>query len=317
MRFQLRPAQYPDDCERVVEMYNTFETEPATVARVLEWIDKMPEGALFRPTAAVDEEGRVVGYSEVLRMPWSNAGSVWIEVMVDPAMQNQGLGTALLVEAERFALEQGATKLESGVRDNLPAAQAFAKKHGYEVRRHLFESTLAVADFDAARFAGTVEAVTARGIRFQTLADGPWDELSAKIYDFFLLTYPDMPGWEEDGFPPFDEWVKRALGGEAFRADCVILAMDGDRVAGVTRMEPRTATGTMYTYYTGVAREYRGRSIALALKLLAIETARRYGAPLMRTHNDSLNGPMLAINQRLGYLPDPGVYMLKKDYAKP
>jgi len=32
----------------------------------------------------------------------------------------------------------------------------------------------------------------------------------------------------------------------------------------------------------------------------------------MRTHNDSQNGPMLAVNRMLGYRPEPGFYAMEK-----
>ncbi len=66
---------------------------------------------------------------------------------------------------------------------------------------------------------------------------------------------------------------------------------------------------------TGVVASYRGRKIALALKLLAIRYAWSHGAKTIRTHNDSLNAPMLAINRKLGYQPQSGKYRLRKEIA--
>jgi GNAT superfamily N-acetyltransferase len=66
----------------------------------------------------------------------------------------------------------------------------------------------------------------------------------------------------------------------------------------------------MFNMMTGVDRRYRSRGIATALKLLAIRCARRYRAAYLRTNNDSLNAPMLAVNQKLGYISQPGWYRL-------
>jgi len=67
----------------------------------------------------------------------------------------------------------------------------------------------------------------------------------------------------------------------------------------------------MYHEYTGVLPEYRGRRIALSLKLLAVRTAQACGAPYLRTHNDSMNGPMLRINRDLiGFRAEPGYYKM-------
>lgn len=59
-----------------------------------------------------------------------------------------------------------------------------------------------------------------------------------------------------------------------------------------------------------VRREFRGQHRATALKLLAIRMTRQHGMARMRTNNDSESGPMLAINRKLGYVPEPGEYWL-------
>ena len=65
-------------------------------------------------------------------------------------------------------------------------------------------------------------------------------------------------------------------------------------------------------FITGVLPAYRGRKIAQALKLIAIRYAKARGANYIRTDNDSENAPMLAINRKLGYKSQTGVYLLYK-----
>jgi len=67
--------------------------------------------------------------------------------------------------------------------------------------------------------------------------------------------------------------------------------------------------------HTGVLKEYRGRKIALALKLLAIRFARACGATYIRTNNDSQNAPILAINEKLGYKPQQGLFRCLKELS--
>lgn len=50
--------------------------------------------------------------------------------------------------------------------------------------------------------------------------------------------------------------------------------------------------------------------ICLALKIMAVRFARQHGARQVRTDNDSLNAPILAINLKMGYQPQPGNYFL-------
>lgn len=53
--------------------------------------------------------------------------------------------------------------------------------------------------------------------------------------------------------------------------------------------------------YRCVAPAYRGRGIAVALKLRAIAWARQQGVRWFYTSSETGNGPMIAINKHLGY----------------
>ena len=89
-----------------------------------------------------------------------------------------------------------------------------------------------------------------------------------------------------------------------------ILAAAGDEYVGLAAVGYFEDQNYMYNNITGVLRDYRGRKIAQALKLLTIRYAQAYGAATIRTSNDSENAPMLAINRKLGYKPLPGKYLM-------
>lgn len=313
MRFRLRPCDLPGDFARMVEMYNTNRPEPVTVEQLQDWFAKVPPEALLLMVSAVDESDRMVGYAEASQMRWSNKGRFYADVIVDPAVRKQGLGSMLLDRVEAFAVQHDATEIDSDVRDNKPDDQAFAAKRGYKVRRHLFESTLDLATFDDSRFVGVVEAVRETGIQFYTLADRSGDAFERELYELDKETTFDIPGFDQKEVMPFDQWRKYVLQSPDLIPDCFLVAADGDRLAGMSRMEQQKETGAMYTHYTAVRKAYRGRRVALALKLVAVEAARRYGAPYMRTNNDSENIPMLTVNRTMGYLSAPGVYFLRKE----
>jgi GNAT superfamily N-acetyltransferase len=58
-------------------------------------------------------------------------------------------------------------------------------------------------------------------------------------------------------------------------------------------------------------RDFRGHGLAQALKLQTILLAKKEGMRYIRTNNDSNNAPMLAINRKLGYQPEPGAYRIR------
>lgn len=69
--------------------------------------------------------------------------------------------------------------------------------------------------------------------------------------------------------------------------------------------------------FTGVRPEQRDRGVAMNLKLAAIEAGRARGFSKIFTKNLSTNGPMPAVNGRLGYRRLPGLWRLRRSSAAP
>jgi GNAT superfamily N-acetyltransferase len=94
---------------------------------------------------------------------------------------------------------------------------------------------------------------------------------------------------------------------DRLRAGLTDLA-DGDRWIALGAVGYFANANSTCNMHTGVLREYRGRKIALALKLLAIRRSRECRAVCLRTNNNSQNAPILVTNRRLGYKPQPGFF---------
>ena len=97
--------------------------------------------------------------------------------------------------------------------------------------------------------------------------------------------------------------------------DAVILALAGDEWVSYTALTSLGDPNMLNHFMTGVDRRYRGRKLALAVKLLSIRYARQHGIRYLETSNDSANAPMLAINEKLGYQRQQGVYTLIKSIS--
>lgn len=308
--FRLRPVADPQDYEGMARLFNFDRNEPIDATKVAEWEKGWPEEGRRVRCVAVDQEGQLIGYADAERWPWAKPGKLFVYAVVDPAWRRQGVGGALVESLQAFIQGEEPKELQLSVRDSNPEALAYVERRGFKQERHLFESTLDLTTWDESRFAGVVEAVEASGIRFVTLAEEPGEATERKLYELMCRTVRDIPGHDSPEDQPFEQrrkWIAN------HPADCIIIAADGDRFVGLTAIQPNKVTGSMYTNHSSVAAEYRGRQIALALKLLSIRVAQKYGAPFMRTNNDSQNQPMLAVNRKLGYKPEPGIFILKKD----
>jgi GNAT superfamily N-acetyltransferase len=284
--------------------------EPITVAELAEEWRTFPQDGVLRLMLAEAEDG-AVGFSRVSRLPWWGEGRFTLDVATDPTRRGQGIGASLFREAESFALARGATRLDAGIREGDASSREFAEKRGFCMERHLFSSTLELASFDPAPFAPALERVAASGIRILSLAEVPDDEETRqRFYAVNRTCALDIPG-REPTFSSYEAYVERVFAAPSFRREAQFIALDGDRWAGFARLEP-LGEEALWHGMTGVVPAYRGRSIALALKVKAIAYARQAGYRRLRTNNDAENAPMLAINQKLGYRPEPGVYLLRK-----
>ncbi|MFD0717067.1 GNAT family N-acetyltransferase [Paenibacillus sp. GCM10027626] len=326
MKYVIRKLRHPDDYAAVAPLLNLIWPEPTTADRLREDEDKIPPGQLHyneegklegwdRPKwVAEDEHGQVVAYAIAWRAPWTDPGTLIHTLVVHPEARGNGVGGALYAVLLEWALEVKASRLIDNMKESDEMSIAFAERRGYAKERHSFESVL---DLESFRFdeklSASIDEAERNGIRFVTLSEEPGEENERKLYELYKVTHLDIPGYSGD-YPWFEEWKKWSLELPGVRPEWIHIAKDGDRYVGVVTLQHNEQTQAMYHEYTGVLPEYRGRRIALALKLLGVQSALANGAPYLRTHNDSMNGPMLHINRDLlGFRAEPGNYKMVRE----
>lgn len=304
-----RPMNMSTDAAEMARLYSYTVAEPITAETIRDWWT-LREGEIRITMLAINENCRAVGYWDVDRETWMKPGHLYIKVIVAPENRGHGLGTKMYDDALRVAREHGAIYLESTVREADMESFRFAETRGFKIESHLFESTLDLASFDQGRFDKLMAQVHAQGFRFFSLAEaGVTNENKHKLYELNRAAALDDPA-NTGTFPDFYAFSKNVFDASWFRADTQILASHADRWVGLSAIGVYPADNHAYNAFTGVLREVRGRGLAQALKLQTILLAKREGVHYIRTHNDSENAPMLAINRKLGYKPEPGYYKM-------
>jgi GNAT superfamily N-acetyltransferase len=262
---------------------------------------------------AENTNGQVIGYGASWRAPWSDPGELASTFCVHPDYQREGVGKLILSYLEEWASSHQASLLLSEVKDWIPGSLPFAQKHGFLLDAHIFELRLNLNQLDLSESAGPVHRLQDSGITFVTLADIPGEVSEKKLYDLYVETSKDNPG-HSGNLPAYPQWRKEALPENCSQEKWVFIALDGDRFVGVSTLFSTEETGVMYTDYTGVKSQYRGRGIAKALKLLSMQTALNEGAHMMTTDTEAGNDVMQSLNRGLGYYPGKGHYRILKKW---
>ena len=246
--------------------------------------------------------------------PPDRSWGVWLRL--EDAWKRRRIGTAVADALEVFAREHGAPSATAGLRGDEEDGIAFARGRGYEEFHRRQTAYLDLAKFDASRFEDP-EGIAARGgfrlASYEELATSAPDleRLRHRIHDLHTATWNDVPTPEIPAAPSFDDLMRYALDNPTFEPRATTFALRGDELVGLTLADVN-GSGVGYTFMTGVAAPARGKGLALAMKLRAIGVLKRRGVTLFGTTNDKDNVPMLAVNRKLGYEPEPPSIRMKK-----
>lgn len=229
------------------------------------------------------EDDAVVGSGMAGRGESAGSGAAAPRVL--PEHRRRGIGEAILRALAEHCTSLGLPRLRAKVDDE--GSLAFAEKLGFvEVDREV-ELTRRVADAP------------------------PPPPLPVGVE---VVLSAERPGlWEAS----YDRFGRQALAGFAvdiplevtperwattWRGDPMFLALHGGEVIGCAGLlldtdEPTRAENAL----TAVRRDWRGRDIAVHLKLLTLQWAAAHGIDEVYTWTQSGNAAMRGLNERLGY----------------
>jgi mycothiol synthase len=307
--FQLRDYTSHDIPPLVAILNSIFPDEPSTIEQKEHWERTYPADNPRVRRVAETDDGAMVGYGACMRPFWSSLQDTYnIFVAVDPAWQRRGIGQlcwqpwSLLPRrraSPNYAPVAGRTRLARCVSWNRPASgrSAFASK-----------SALDMPTFDETPFLSSQHRAEAAGYQVITLAQARAEDSNAdqRLYDVFAATVVDVPFPGGDrANPNYDTFRANVLDAPNTNPDAIFIARQAGRMVGMTALE-LLPNAVGITGMTGVLAEYRGRGVAMALKLASFRYLRSHSYTEARVHNDTTNPPILALNEKLGYRRLPG-----------
>ncbi len=321
---RIRPLVVEDDAD--IERYHavamaaeSFERPWATRRTLnettVEVRDEDPAEA--RHLFLAEDDGRVVGAGAVWLPTLDNTSYAFLMPWVEPDHRGKGIGSALMEQLLDTARTQGRTELmvETGYpidrREDHPYRR-FAEKHGFHLANTEIRRVLELPVKDALLDEIVAEAEPHHdGYRFETF-DGPIpDELLPSLCETKNQLALDAPTGEM-------EFEPEAITPEVFRHHEATLRKQGRTMVSTLAVSPEAeavaysdlvllADGNPYVAQWGtlVRRDHRGHRLGWAVKarglryIQDVAPERRF----VQTCNAEQNQHMVAINERLGFVP--------------
>ena len=286
---------HEDELGRWVDAMRTALDEVDTIEGYLDWKRQARETTWLLASVGDRDVGAAIGIGG-----WhSPDGVARGEVRVVDDARGGGVGSELLAELSEWARGLGYSELMGPVKEVDSESLRWTERRGFvEVGRN----SRLVLDL------ASVEApvvVAPTGIEISTWAERPGVEQG--MYAVAREAYPDVPGEEDAEVATFEEWLSMDMQGAGDRPEATFVALAGDEVVAYAKLSLSLARPTVAMHdMTGVRRAWRGRGIAGALKAAEIAWAKASGYERLETQNEERNEPIRRLNQRHGYVVEPG-----------
>jgi mycothiol synthase len=271
----IRVADSRSDFERCSAIFNAVEPDRVLTAE---------EAADGNGTSFLHEGG---GFAFV--GPSSVAGSAFAMVRVHPESRGHGVGSALLGAVRCEARTLGRDAVWGRVRDS--ASLGFVRKRGF---KEVTQEVVVLRELEAG------DGGIARGIVELR------DEHLRGAYEVCAECIPEIHAPLPGKAAPFDEWLER----EERQAVVGFVALDQGRVVGYARLYKTGLPHRLEHGLTAVLRSHRRRGIGTGLKRAEIAWAAERGYRELAGDMVEGNAAMRAVNERLGYRPQPPVIIV-------
>jgi GNAT superfamily N-acetyltransferase/RimJ/RimL family protein N-acetyltransferase len=315
-RFHYRPVDLEKDCAEIAGLISSQEDEPTSAAGFREDYEA-DKASTIRLITAEDLQGEMLGFT------WAYANKVEPERMsfylvVKPEHRLQGVGRQLYEDLFEAVQGTRVRRIRTTVLDSCPESRAFAERRGFVEIRHQIGMELDLQTFDDRPYDAILARLQGEGFRFTSMAElGNTEAAQRKLYALNDSASASTPGQGgEHPWVSFEDFQKSVCLSAWYMPEGQIVAIDSasGAWAGMSAITRRQGQDYAYNLFTGVDLPYRGRKLGQAVKVLALRHARSsLQAKTVRTHHNTKNLPMIAIDTKFGYRVVSGAYVMERN----
>jgi mycothiol synthase len=312
---EIIPSTYNHN-QGIAEILNSTDPEMhASGSDIAEWDKQRDPKFKFQRWIAIEKD-QIVGMGSYTQSFWlAHPQKFMLWIGVRPEYQRRGVGSNLyetilhgLKPFDPLALRVTAT-------EDRTQSIRFLEKRGFQEVIRDVPSELDVQSFDLTCFTGLEERFRDKGIEIKTLPELEDDpERNQKLYDLDWEISLSVPGDLAAGMGRrgLEKYVEYAITGPSAHPEGFFIAVKGGEFIGLSHVLTSEKGISLYQGLTGVKPQYRRQGIGLAMKIRGIAYAKATGHAIIRAENDAKNLPMLAMNERLGFVRKPEVITFEK-----
>jgi ribosomal protein S18 acetylase RimI-like enzyme len=249
--------------------------------------------------------GKIVGFGEYKHLFFKyHPRKFALNIEVMPQWRKRGIGGMLYDRIHEELAGAGGENMWPLVLSTQEPAIRFLRKRGFVEKRKMIESKLDLESFESTEYVRLTKKLEGEGIVISSLSSELQRDPQAakKLKDLEDSGAADVPGSVADSPMSFHDYEVVILNNPIMVWDGSFVAKEEEVYVGESSLLESGVGGVIDQGFTVVRPGYRGRGIAQAVKLQTVTYARNKGAKYVRTHNDSENHPMLAVNKKMGFV---------------
>ena len=249
--------------------------------------------------------GVVVGFGEYKNLFFQyHPLKFGLDIEVLPEWQERAIRTMLYERLMDELAKIGAETAWPLVLSTQEPAIEFYRGQGFLEKRKTIESWLDLERFRSVEFIQLAEELETEGIAIASLSSELERDPSAsrKLKELEESGAGDVPGAVVDAPMSFQDYETVILRSPIMVWEGSFVAKERGAYVGESSLLESGIDGVIDQGFTVVRPSHRGRNIAQAVKLRTAQYARSKGARFIRTHNDSQNHSMLAVNRKMGFV---------------